>query len=61
VNDIRFLGTFKYNKDKDLAVSFIRYDLKYLDKLNPNYKDVRALIDEAQFKGTDFVHVYTKK
>ena len=35
-------------------------DLAYLDKLNPNYKDVRALMDEAQFKGTDFVHVYTK-
>ena len=35
-------------------------DLSYLDKLNPNYKDVRTLMDEAQFKGTDFVHVYTK-
>ena len=35
-------------------------DLAYLDKLNPNYKDVRTLMDEAQFKGTDFVHVYTK-
>ena len=35
-------------------------DLLYLDKLNPNYKDVRKKIDEAQFKGTDYVHVYTK-
>ena len=35
-------------------------DLAYLDKLNPNYKDVRALMDEAQLKGTDFVHVSTK-
>lgn len=35
-------------------------DLSYLDKLNPNYKDVRALMDEAQLKGTDFVNVYTK-
>ena len=35
-------------------------DLNYLDQLNPNYKDVRALMDEAQLKGTDFVHVYTK-
>ena len=35
-------------------------DLNYLDKLNPNYKDVRSLMDEAQYKGTDFVHVYTK-
>lgn len=35
-------------------------DLVYLDKLNPNFKDVRKKMDEAQFKGTDFVHVYTK-
>ncbi|WP_338377984.1 hypothetical protein [uncultured Flavobacterium sp.] len=35
-------------------------DLVYLDKLNPNFKDVRKKIDEAQFRGTDFVHVYTK-
>ncbi len=35
-------------------------DLRYLDELNPNYKDVRALMDQAQLKGTDFVHVYTK-
>jgi uncharacterized Zn ribbon protein len=35
-------------------------DLVYLDQLNPNYLDVRKLIDEAQFKGTDFVYVATK-
>lgn len=35
-------------------------DLSYLDQLNPNYNDVRALMDQAQLKGTDFVHVYTK-
>jgi len=35
-------------------------DLSYLDKLNPNFQDVRMLMDKAQFKGTDFVHVYTK-
>lgn len=35
-------------------------DLAYLDKLNPNYKDVRDLMDEAQFRGTDFVWVSTK-
>lgn len=34
-------------------------DLIYLDDLNPNYKDVRALADEAQFNGTDFVYVST--
>lgn len=35
-------------------------DLGYLDQLNPNYKDVRLLMDEAKFKGTDFVFVSTK-
>ncbi len=35
-------------------------DFMYLDKLYPNYKDVRKLMEEAHFKGTDFVHVYTK-
>lgn len=35
-------------------------DLAYLDQLNPNYKDVRKLMEEALFRGTDFVYVYTK-
>jgi len=35
-------------------------DLAYLDKINPNYKDVAKIMDEAQFKGTDFVMVYTQ-
>lgn len=35
-------------------------DLIFLDKINPDYKDVRSLIQEAQARGTDFVHVYTK-
>ncbi|MCG2612081.1 hypothetical protein LZZ90_11235 [Flavobacterium sp. SM15] len=35
-------------------------DLAYLDNINPGYKDVKQLMDEAQFKGTDFVNVYTK-
>jgi hypothetical protein len=35
-------------------------DLIYLDKINPNYKNTRKLIETAQTKGTDFVHVYTK-
>lgn len=35
-------------------------DLLYLDRLNPNFSDVRKKIDEAQFKGTDFVFVSTK-
>jgi hypothetical protein len=35
-------------------------DLVYLNKINPNYKDVLKLMDEAQFKGTDFVNVSMK-
>lgn len=35
-------------------------DLVYLDKINPNYKEVSKIIDEAQFKGTDFVIVTTQ-
>jgi hypothetical protein len=35
-------------------------DLAYLESINPGYKDVRQLMNEAQQKGTDFVSVYTK-
>jgi hypothetical protein len=35
-------------------------DLGYLESINPGYKDVKDLMTEAQFKGTDFVSVYTK-
>jgi hypothetical protein len=35
-------------------------DLNYLNQINPNYKDVLRLMDEAKFKGCDFVLVTTK-
>jgi hypothetical protein len=35
-------------------------DLIYLESINPDFKDTKKLIDEARFKGTDFVSVYTK-
>ncbi len=35
-------------------------DFVYLDQLNPGYKDVTKLIDDAKLKGTDYVNVYTK-
>ena len=35
-------------------------DLDYLNQINPNYKNVVTLMDEALFKGTDYVSVYTK-
>ena len=35
-------------------------DLTYLNQINPNYKNVVQLMDEAKFKGSDYVMVYTK-
>lgn len=35
-------------------------DLTYLNEINPNYKNVLDLMNEAQNKGTDYVSVYTK-
>lgn len=61
------LSAYLYDNAKKLLTSrnklVIREafdDLVYLDRLNPNYKDVRDLMDQAQFKGTDFVLVSTK-
>ena len=35
-------------------------DLSYLNKITPNYKNVLDLLKDAQYKGTDYVSVYTK-
>lgn len=35
-------------------------DLTYLNEINPNYKNVLNLMDDAHFKGTDYVFVYAK-
>ena len=35
-------------------------DLDYLNKINPNYKNVLQLLEEAKFRGCDYVSVYTK-
>lgn len=35
-------------------------DFAYLEQINPNYKDTRKLMEEAQFKGTDFVNIYAQ-
>lgn len=35
-------------------------DLAYLNEINPNYKNVLNLMDEARFKGTDYVLVNAK-
>jgi hypothetical protein len=61
------LSDYLYSNTKKLMTSKNKIDfrqafddLNYLEQLNPNYKDVRVLMDEAQLKGTDFVHVSTK-
>jgi len=35
-------------------------DLNYLNQINPNYKKTLLLMDQALYKGTDFINVYTK-
>lgn len=47
------------SKDK-MSIRRAYDDLVYLNQLSPGYKDVSKLMDEAKFKGTDFVSVYTK-
>jgi len=32
----------------------------YLESINPGYKNVKKLMEDAQFKGTDFVDIYAK-
>ncbi len=59
------LSDYLYKKSKNTlskAVGKIEYrrifeDLEYLSKINPNYRDVNSLMDEAKFKGTNFVYV----
>ncbi|WP_293892664.1 hypothetical protein [Flavobacterium sp.] len=47
------------NKDK-IVIRRAYDDLVYLENINPGFKDVAKLTEEAKFKGTDFVNVYTK-
>ena len=47
------------NKDK-IVLRRAYDDLIYLKNLSPGFKDTDKLIEEARFKGTDFVSVYTK-
>ena len=61
------LASYLYNNTKALMnttnkMNFRKAydDLTYLNQISPNYKNVSELIEEAQFKGTDFVIVYTK-
>jgi hypothetical protein len=47
------------SKDK-MTIRRAYDDFEYLDQLNPGYKDVAKLMEDAKLKGTDYVNVYTK-
>lgn len=38
----------------------VYYNLEYLEGINPNYKDVRSLMNDVHVRGTDFVFVSVK-
>ena len=48
----------KKNNKKDYRKAFD--DLYYLNRINPNFKEVNELLNEAKFKGSDYVVVRTK-
>ncbi|WP_299251667.1 hypothetical protein [uncultured Aquimarina sp.] len=62
------LSTYLYNNANNLLSNAKRKtdyrsvynDLVYLEKISPNYKNTNDLIEEAHFKGTDFVKVTMK-
>ena len=61
------LSKFLYEKSSILLKSNNKMDFRqaydnffYLESINPGYKNVKKLMDEAQFKGTDFVDIYAK-
>lgn len=58
------LAAYLYKNASELMSSTSKFgfrqaysDFTYLDKISPNYKDTRALIEEAHMRGTDFVLV----
>lgn len=67
INSKSALSNYLYTNSKALMLTKDKMnyrrvydDLMYLDKINPNYKDAAKIIEEAQFKGTDFIIVYTQ-
>ncbi len=61
------LSKYLYDNSKALLVTKDKItirraydDLMYLESLNPGFKDVDKLIEQAQLKGTDYVLVSTK-
>ena len=61
------LSNYLYDNAKSLLSSKDKmnfrkayYNLTYLNQINPNYKNIFDLLDEAKFKGNDYVSVETK-
>ena len=67
INSKNALSAYLYTNAKKLMTTSDKMnfrkaydDLSYLNQINPNYKDVLRLLDDAKFKGSDYVSVYTK-
>lgn len=67
INSKNALSAYLYANAKKLMLTSDKMnfrkaydDLDYLNQINPNYKNVLQLMDEAKFKGSDYVSVYTK-
>ena len=67
INSKNALSKYLYDNSKALLIAKDKMtirrahdDLEYLNKINPNYKDVEKLMADARSKGTDYVNVYTK-
>ena len=61
------VSDYKYSQARQLLSSSDKYNareayglLEDVEYINPNFKDVRSLMDQAHFKGTDFVIVSIK-
>ena len=67
INAKKELSNHLYIKAKILFASNFKYDyrkayeeLKYIEEINPNYKNTRALMQEANAKGIDYIFVSMK-
>ncbi len=67
INSKNRLAALLYANAKTLFNTSNKYDfrkayddLSYLERINPNYKNTRSLIEEAHIKGTDYVIVSMK-
>lgn len=67
VESKKSLSNYLYTNSKSLLLTSDKLnsrkafdDLSYLNEINPNYKNVLQLLDEAKAKGLDYVAVQTK-